>query len=67
LQAHPAIPDEIAQGKFDTLLNWLRENIHCHGRKYESQELTRRITGTNIQTAPFVQYVKTKFGEIYGF
>jgi carboxypeptidase Taq len=66
IEAHPSIPDEIAEGKFDTLLNWLVENIHRHGRKYTSDELTRRITGEPIQSRDYIQYLQTKFGEIYG-
>jgi carboxypeptidase Taq len=66
LQAHPQIPDEIAEGKFDTLLNWLRENIHQHGRKFTSDELTRRVTGEGIQTRDYLAYLKGKYGEIYG-
>jgi len=31
LQAHPSIPAEIAQGKFDTLHTWLKTNIYTHG------------------------------------
>jgi carboxypeptidase Taq len=66
VQAHPSIPDEIAEGKFDTLLNWLVENIHRHGRKYTSDELTRRITGESIQSRDYIRYLQAKFGEIYG-
>jgi carboxypeptidase Taq len=66
VEQHPAIPDEIAEGKFDTLLNWLVENIHRHGRKYTSDELTRRITGESIQSRDYLRYLQTKFGEIYG-
>jgi len=66
LAQHPTIPDEIAEGKFDTLLHWLRENIHQYGRKFTSDELTRRITGESIQSRDYIQYLQTKFGEIYG-
>ncbi|NWF69516.1 MAG: carboxypeptidase M32 [Chloroflexi bacterium] len=66
LQAHPGIPDEIASGKFDTLLGWLRSNIHEHGRKYTSDELTRRITGESIQSRDYIQYLQTKYSALYG-
>ncbi len=66
IEQHPSIPDEIAEGKFDTLLNWLVEHIHQHGRKYTSDELTRRITGESIQSQDYIQYLQTKYGEIYG-
>jgi carboxypeptidase Taq len=62
---NPSIPDDIANGKFDTLLKWLNENIHQHGRKFTSDELTRRITGESIQSRDYIAYLKNKFGEIY--
>lgn len=65
LQDHPAIPDEIASGKFDTLLSWLNTNIHQHGRKYTAAELTERVTGEAIQSRDYMAYLQNKFGEIY--
>jgi carboxypeptidase Taq len=61
----PDLPDQIAQGEFMPLLNWLRENIHQHGAKYEPQELIQRVTGSRIDPAPYVRYLQRKFGEIY--
>lgn len=66
LAAHPTIPAEIAAGKFDTLLGWMRHNIHVHGRKFTSDELTRRLTGESIQSKYYTEYLKTKYGELYG-
>ena len=66
LKAHPSIPDEIASGQFDTLRGWLNTNIHQHGRKFTSEELTRRVTGESIQSRDYIQYLKTKFSDVYG-
>ena len=55
-----------AQGEFGALLAWLRENVHRHGRKFEPQELVQRITGSKIDPAPYMRYLQTKYGEIYG-
>jgi carboxypeptidase Taq len=63
---HPAIPDEIAQGKFDTLLGWLNRNIHTHGRKFTGEELTQRITGEGIQSRDYIAYLTRKLTEVYG-
>ncbi|MEW6028913.1 MAG: carboxypeptidase M32 [Chloroflexota bacterium] len=61
----PDLPDQIRKGKFDALLGWLRENIHKHGRKYEPQELVRKVTGSKITPAPYLRYLREKFGKIY--
>jgi len=64
--ANPSLPAEIASGKFDTLLTWLQTNIHQHGRKYTSAELTQRVTGGQIDPAPYVAYLQNKFTDVYG-
>ncbi|HEX2979069.1 MAG TPA: carboxypeptidase M32 [Anaerolineaceae bacterium] len=62
----PNLSEQIRAGKFDQLLGWLREKIHRHGAKFEPMELVQRITGTTIDPAPYMRYLKTKYGEIYG-
>ena len=65
VEAHPQIPEEIGRGEFGTLLGWLRENIHRHGRKYEPEDLVQTATGRSLDTAPYLKYLNTKFGELY--
>jgi carboxypeptidase Taq len=66
IAANPSIPMEIGQGKFDTLLGWLRENIHQHGRKFEPKEIIQRATGEPLQARSYINYLKSKFTPIYG-
>ncbi|MFZ4827125.1 MAG: carboxypeptidase M32 [Phototrophicaceae bacterium] len=66
VQDAPSIPSDIENGRFETLLNWQRENLHQHGRKYNADELTRRVTGEGIQSQPYVAYLKRKYSEVYG-
>ncbi|MBN1964638.1 MAG: carboxypeptidase M32, partial [Anaerolineae bacterium] len=66
LQDVPSIPGDIEKGDFSTLMGWLRENIHRYGRKYWPNELTERVTGGPIQTAPFMRYLRAKYSDIYG-
>ncbi len=66
---HQAIPDlqeQIARGEFEALLGWLRSNVHVHGRKFKPQELVQKVTGSRIDPAPYMRYLKKKYGEIYG-
>ena len=64
-RAHPGIECEIAAGKFDTLHSWLRENIYQHGRKFDADELVKRATGQPMTIAPYIRYLRKKFGELY--
>lgn len=66
LQAHPAIPNEIAQGQFGTLHTWLIENIYQHGSKLTANELIERVTGGPLRIEPYMAYLRAKFGELYG-
>ncbi len=65
LKAHPEIPAEIRQGKFSTLHGWLKDNIYRHGSKYTASELLQRVTGGPLSVAPYIAYLKTKYGELY--
>jgi carboxypeptidase Taq len=66
VEDHPEIPGEIGLGEFDTLREWMRANIHQHGAKFKPQELVQRVTGTTMQTGPFLAYVTAKFSDLYG-
>jgi carboxypeptidase Taq len=65
VQDVPGLPDDIARGKFDRLLNWGTTNLYRHGRKFTMDELVRRVTGMPIQWQPYVAYLEAKFKEIY--
>ena len=62
----PDLSDQISQGEFGTLLGWLRKHIHQHGSKFPPQELVQRVTGEAMNPEPFIDYVKAKYGELYG-
>ena len=65
LQAHPEIPTEIGQGKFDTLHTWLKENIYQYGSKFTAPELIQRVTGGDLEVQPLLNYLRTKYGALY--
>jgi carboxypeptidase Taq len=68
-QARADLPDleaQIEAGEFAPLLNWLREHVHSHGRKFTPPELVERGTGRPLEAAPFVRYIKDKYKELYG-
>jgi len=65
IAAHPEIPDEIARGEFGTLHKWLAMHIYRHGRKFQPNELIARTTGEPMMIAPYVTYLRHKYGELY--
>lgn len=60
------IEAQVAAGDFAPLLGWLRENVHQHGRKYLPKDLVQRIVGGPLDPAPYLKYLKRKFGDVYG-
>lgn len=65
VRAHPNIPGQIRQGEFSTLHTWLKENLYAHGAKFMPDELVRRATGEGLNIKPYIQYLRTKYGELY--
>lgn len=63
---NPTIGNELAQGRTTSLLAWLRQNIHQHGRKFTPRELVQRVTRRPLSHEPFMRYVTSKFSDIYG-
>ncbi len=56
----PEIEAEIAAGEFAPLREWLRDNIHRHGRKFSSRELLMRATGEELRVEPWLDYLEAK-------
>jgi len=65
-RAHPGLLDDFGRGRFASLLGWLREHVHRHGRKFLPREILQRTTGSELTVEPYLRYLQRKFGEIYG-
>jgi carboxypeptidase Taq len=62
----PDLDEQIEAAEFGVLREWLRENVHRHGRKFRSKELLQRVVGSSIDSGPYLNYLRAKLGEIYG-
>ncbi len=58
---------QFEKGDFKPLLEWLRKNIHQHGRRYRAGDLVQRVTGAPLSHKHLMEYMNKKFGELYGF
>ena len=65
VKAHPEINNEITNGKFATLHTWLKDNIYRHGSKFSPAEIVKMATGEEMNTKPYIAYLKEKYGELY--
>jgi len=66
LQSHPNIPNQLQRGDYSQLLDWLRTEVHQHGRRYQPNELFVRATGKPLHVAPYLKYLCEKFYALYG-
>jgi carboxypeptidase Taq len=54
------------RGEFQPLREWLRTNIHSHGRRYTAAELGRRVTGGPLSHDALMRHLRGKFAPLYG-
>ncbi len=55
-----------ARGEFRPLLEWLRTQVHSHGRRFAPVELLRRATGQEPSAKWLLHYLKQRFEPLYG-
>ena len=58
--------ERIRRGEFEQLREWLRREVHQHGRSYQPRDLVTRVTGRPLSTTPYLEYLESKYGELCG-
>lgn len=53
-------------GEFRPLLDWLRRNIHTHGKRYSGPQLVERATGQALSAQPLLRHLRRNALELYG-
>jgi carboxypeptidase Taq len=64
------IPDwgnQLSEGNFQTVKDWLIQNVHSYGNLYNPPELIQKIAGTDLQVKPFLDYLNQKYSQLYQF
>jgi carboxypeptidase Taq len=54
------VDEQIGQGEFAAIREWLRENLHRHGRKFLPAETLERAVGATIDPEPYLRYLQGK-------
>jgi len=62
----PGLDEAIEHGELSLIREWLRRRVHAEGYRYPAEELVTRITGRGLTDADFIDYLRTKYGEMYG-
>lgn len=62
----PGLQAGFARGEFAPLLHWMNEKVHRLGSKFTPNEVVKMATGSELTAAPYIAYIRSKFGELYG-
>ena len=65
LVANPQIPGDVERGEFSALKSWLNQHVHHDGRIVQPAALVERATGKPMTIAPYIQYLRRKYSDIY--
>ncbi|QDT10472.1 carboxypeptidase M32 [Planctomycetes bacterium K23_9] len=72
-QLHDAAAEQLgdldamfAQGNFQPLLQWLRENVHTHGQCLSQTDLVKQTTGASLSATSLIEYLRSKLRPLYG-
>lgn len=64
-QENSSLTEEIDQGNFNNILNWLKEHIHKYGRLMTADEIIKKTCGEGLNSKIFVSYLKDKYYPLY--
>jgi carboxypeptidase Taq len=59
------LEEDFARGDFSRLLGWLRRNIHEQGRRHDTQELVKVVTGEPLTPKYLLRYLRERYGPLY--
>lgn len=60
------VDQQFRRGDFRPFLGWLREKIHTQGMRYSAPELVEKVTGKPPGAGALLEYLRSKFGALYG-
>jgi carboxypeptidase Taq len=66
IKENPQAYKQIAKGDFRQILAWLRKSIHAHGRTYSASDLVKKVTGEELNSRYFAEYLEKKYKGLYG-
>ncbi len=59
------LPEQVRQGEFAPLRDWLRKHIHQYGRMQTADDLLGTVTGSGLDARPWLEYIRAKYSDLY--
>jgi carboxypeptidase Taq len=61
----PGLEEDFARGDFTRLLGWLRRHIHEQGKRHDTQELIKVVTGEALTPQYLLRYLRERYLPLY--
>lgn len=59
------IDKELENNHFNTIRNWLKNNIHTYGALYNADEIFDKVCGTSFDPNIYIDYLIEKYTDLY--
>ncbi len=59
---YPTWEKRVEKADFGFIHDWLHDNVWKHGRRYDGNELIRKISGKPLYAKPYITYLNQKYG-----
>ena len=63
----PEWKNQVAQGNFRDIKQWLIKNIHNYGDLYDPSDLLKKTSGEELSVKPYLNYLNQKYSKLYSF
>ena len=64
-QDMPNWRDNVEKGDIGKIVDWLIKNIHQKGNLYDPFDLIKEVTGEELSTKYYLEYLQTEFAKFY--
>lgn len=61
----PDVYELIAKGDIISITKWLKDNVHKYGSLYSPKELILKVTGEELNSQYFIDYLEEKYSKLY--
>jgi len=59
--AHPKFNEDIKQGRFELLINWLHTHVHSSASSLPVDDLLRKVTGKPLSSESFLAHIRQRY------
>lgn len=58
---HPEIPSQLSNGRFQSLMSWLRQHVHQYGSLLTTTQLLKQATNETLNPDYFLQHIQKRY------